>query len=207
MAAPIALRDDFDGPGFRRLAKATKDAAQARRLLALAEIYDGGSRTDAARIGGVTLQIVRDWVVRFNQHGPDGLINRTAPGNRPKLNEDQRWLWPGWWRAVPSRPSTAWCAGAVRTWRAGSVRSSGSRLTRRQSGGRCAPWVTSSGSRLTRRQSGGRCAPWVSPSSRLARATMPRMNANGRRLKKPARRAGGDPSRAARRHQDRVVVA
>jgi transposase len=90
MAAPIALRDDFDGPGLRRLAKATKDAAQARRLLALAEIYDGGSRTDAARIGGVTLQIVRDWVVRFNQHGPDGLINRTAPGNRPKLNEDQR---------------------------------------------------------------------------------------------------------------------
>jgi transposase len=90
MAAPIALRDDFDGPGLRRLAKATKDAAQARRLLALAEIYDGGSRTDAARIGGVTLQIVRDWVVHFNQHGPDGLINRTAPGNRPKLNEDQR---------------------------------------------------------------------------------------------------------------------
>ena|SRR5215207_3981278 len=90
MAAPIALRDDFDGPGLRRLAKATKDAAQARRLRALAEIYDGGSRTDAARIGGVTLQIVRDWVVRFNQHGPDGLIHRTAPGNRPKLNEDQR---------------------------------------------------------------------------------------------------------------------
>jgi transposase len=90
MAAPIALRDDFDGPGLCRLAKATKDAAQARRLLALAEIYDGGSRTDAARIGGVTLQIVRDWVVRFNQHGPDGLIHRTAPGNRPKLNEDQR---------------------------------------------------------------------------------------------------------------------
>jgi transposase len=90
MAAPIALRDDFDGPGLRRLAKATKDAAQARRLLALAEIYDGGSRTDAARIGGVTLQIVRDWGVRFNQHGPDRLINRTAPGNRPKLNEDQR---------------------------------------------------------------------------------------------------------------------
>ncbi len=63
MAVPIALREDFDAPGLRRLARATKDAAQARRLLALAEIYDGGSRTDAARIGGVTLQIVRDWVL------------------------------------------------------------------------------------------------------------------------------------------------
>ena len=90
MAAPIALREDFDGSGLRKLAKATKDAAQARRLLALAEIYDGGSRTDAARIGGVTLQIVRDWVLRCNKHGPDGLINRKAPGNRPKLNEEQR---------------------------------------------------------------------------------------------------------------------
>ncbi len=90
MAVPIALRDDFDGPGLRRLAKGTQDAAQARRLLALAEIYDGSSRTDAARIGGVTLQIIRDWVLRFNARGPDGLINRKAPGNRPKLNEDQR---------------------------------------------------------------------------------------------------------------------
>jgi transposase len=90
MAVPIALREDFDGPDLRRLAKGTKDAAQARRLLALAEIYDGGSRTDAARIGGVTLQVVRDWVLRFNARGPDGLINRKAPGNRPKLNEDQR---------------------------------------------------------------------------------------------------------------------
>ncbi len=50
----------------------------------------GGSRTDAARIGGVTLQIVRDWVLRFNKHGPEGLINGKAPGNRPKLNEEQR---------------------------------------------------------------------------------------------------------------------
>ena len=90
MAAPIALREDFDGPGLRRLAKTTKDAAQARRLLALAEIYDGGSRTDAARIGSVTLQIVRDWVLRFNKLGPEGLINGKAPGNRPKLNEEQR---------------------------------------------------------------------------------------------------------------------
>ena len=90
MGSAIALRDDFDGPALRQFAKGTKDAAQARRLLALAEIYDGGSRTDAARIGGVTLQIVRDWVVRFNEHAFAGLLNGKAPGNRPKLNDDQR---------------------------------------------------------------------------------------------------------------------
>jgi transposase len=90
MAAAIGLRDDFDGAGLRALAKATKNAAQGRRLLALAEIYDGCSRTDAARIGGVGLQTVRDWVLRFNAHGPDGLIDGKAPGNAAKLGEAQR---------------------------------------------------------------------------------------------------------------------
>ncbi|WP_374209538.1 helix-turn-helix domain-containing protein [Sinorhizobium meliloti] len=36
------------------------------------------------------LAIVRDWVVRFNEHGSAGLLNGKAPGNRPKLNDDQR---------------------------------------------------------------------------------------------------------------------
>ena len=90
MGAAIALREDFDGPGLRRLAKASKDAGQSRRLLALAEIYDGGARSDAARIGGVGLQVIRDWVLRFNAEGPGGLIDRKAPGNPPKLNDGQR---------------------------------------------------------------------------------------------------------------------
>ena len=75
---------------MRRVAKATKDAAQGRRLLALAEIYDGGTRTNAARIGGVGLQTIRDWVLAFNANGPVGLIDGKAPGNASKLNEEQR---------------------------------------------------------------------------------------------------------------------
>lgn len=90
MSIPIALRGDFDAAGVRRVAKATKDAAQGRRLLALAEIYDGGTRTDAARIGGVGLQTVRDWVLAFNAGGPEGLIGGKAPGNPSKLNDEQR---------------------------------------------------------------------------------------------------------------------
>ena len=90
MAAPIPLRSDVTAAALRHQARRTRDANQARRLLALAEIYDGGSRTDAARIGGVTLQIVRDWVLRFNALGPDGLRDRKAPGPTPKLNTDQR---------------------------------------------------------------------------------------------------------------------
>ena len=80
MTAGILLRDDFDGSALRRLARQSHNAGQTRRLLALAEIYGGGSRSDAARIGGVGVQIVRDWVVRFNAKGPDGLLPGKAPG-------------------------------------------------------------------------------------------------------------------------------
>jgi transposase len=86
----IGLRDDFDGSALRRLARGSQDGPQARRLLALAEIYDGGSRTDAARLGGVRLQSVRDWVLRFNAHGPAGLLDLKAPGPQPQLNDAQR---------------------------------------------------------------------------------------------------------------------
>jgi len=87
---PIPLRDDFDADTVRAAAKRSKDGPQARRLLALAAIYEGASRTEAARIGGVTLQIVRDWVLKFNAHGPDGLIDRKPPGQTPRLNDAHR---------------------------------------------------------------------------------------------------------------------
>jgi transposase len=89
-AMPIALRTDFDAATVRAAARKSKDGAQARRLLALAAIYEGSSRTEAARLGSVTVQIVRDWVVKFNASGPDGLIDRKAPGKPPLLNATHR---------------------------------------------------------------------------------------------------------------------
>jgi transposase len=90
MAAPIALRTDYDGAKLRGLAKTSTDANQTRRLLALAVIYDGGRRGEAARVGGVGLQVIRDWVLRFNADGPNGLIDGKAPGQTPKLDAAQR---------------------------------------------------------------------------------------------------------------------
>lgn len=90
MASAIPLRCDFDGAALRRLARASKDAGQTRRLLALAVIYDGGRRGAAAEVGGVGLQVIRDWVLRFNAEGPGGLIDRKAPGRQPKLDDNQR---------------------------------------------------------------------------------------------------------------------
>ncbi len=90
MGAAIELRGDFSGDDLRRLARGSRDAKQVRRLLALAVILDGGTRTEAARLGGVGLQIVRDWVLRFNAEGADGLIDRKAPGKAPTLTVEQR---------------------------------------------------------------------------------------------------------------------
>ena len=107
MGAAIPLRADDDAATLRRLAKVSANGNQTRRLLALAEIDDDGSRSDGARIGGVGLQVIRlsrqarracgrsasgprQRVLRFNAAGPDGLIDRSAPGQRPKLNETQR---------------------------------------------------------------------------------------------------------------------
>jgi hypothetical protein len=68
----VLLRGDFDASGLRGLAKKTKDGPQARRLLALAAIYDGATRTEAAKIGGVGLQIIRDWVCASTLADPTG---------------------------------------------------------------------------------------------------------------------------------------
>src|SRR5260370_37232655 len=94
MAAAIGVRGDYDAVRWRELAKRSEDANQTRRLLALAAIYDGGSRTEAAKLGGVGLQTVRDWVLAFNAKGPPGLVNGKAPGNAPLLTQAHRQALP-----------------------------------------------------------------------------------------------------------------
>ena len=90
MGSPIPLRPDYNAGQLGRIARDSKDADQARRLLSLALIYDGGSRTEAAHAGGVGLQVVRDWVLRFNANGPGGLIDRKAPGQPSRLDARHR---------------------------------------------------------------------------------------------------------------------
>jgi transposase len=90
MSMPLKLRNDFSAADVRAVARRCKDGAQVRRLLAIATILDGGSRSDAAIVGGVTRQIVRDWVLRFNAEGPEGLATRKAPGPQTILNDEHR---------------------------------------------------------------------------------------------------------------------
>jgi hypothetical protein len=88
MAAPVSLRGDFDGSMLRALVVSEKAGSVTRRLLALVTIYDGGTRADAARLGGVGLQTIRDWVLRFNAEGPDGLVDGKSTV-RPRTQVDR----------------------------------------------------------------------------------------------------------------------
>jgi transposase len=90
MASAVNLRRDFSAAELRRLAAATKNANQSRRLLSLAAVLDGMNRTEAARIGGMDRQTLRDWVHRFNAHGPDGLRDGWSKGPEPRLSQEQR---------------------------------------------------------------------------------------------------------------------
>lgn len=89
MPAAISIRDDYSARELRQFAARARDGHRSRRLLALAAVRDGMRRGDAARIGGMDRQTLRDWVHRFNRDGPEGLVNRPPPGRRRWLSGDQ----------------------------------------------------------------------------------------------------------------------
>ena len=90
MTVSVRIRQDYSSQELRRLASRSKDANQSRRVLSLAAVLDGLSRADAARMGGMDRQTLRDWVHRFNADGPDGLFDHWAPGQPSRLSEDQK---------------------------------------------------------------------------------------------------------------------
>src|SRR5215831_16391656 len=111
MSAPTPLRQDFDASQLRGLARKTKDGPQARRLLALAAIYDGATRTEAAKIGGVGLRssgtgrcastpavLTVSWMASRQDSRPSS----TTLSGRPS---------PALSRVARSRRCMAWCAG------------------------------------------------------------------------------------------------
>ncbi len=90
MPAAIEVRNDFCAAELRRLARNSKENNQSRRLLSLAAVLDGMDRGEAARIGGMDRQTLRDWVHRFNELGPHGLLDRHGGGVEPRLSEAQK---------------------------------------------------------------------------------------------------------------------
>lgn len=102
MAAAVGItRMELDAAGLRRAASRSRDAAAARRMLALALVLEGRSRTDAAQAAGMDRQTLRDWVHRYNEAGLAGLSDRHGGGTRPLLSPEQEAELAGWVRQGP----------------------------------------------------------------------------------------------------------
>ena len=111
------------------------DARAACRMLAIALVLEGASRTEAAQSCGMDRQTLRDWVHRYNQDGIAGLSNLPAPGRPAALTPEQRAELKAIVLAGPDRHATAWCAGAAVTCAGSSPSGSRSRCM-------SAPWAS-----------------------------------------------------------------
>lgn len=89
MGQALALREDYGAGDLKRLARISNDANQVRRLLAIAAVLEGASRTEAAKVGHADIQTLRDWVINYNRQGPDGLIDRKRSGRNTELTAEQ----------------------------------------------------------------------------------------------------------------------
>ena len=161
MTAAVGLRADFDAGALWAAARRSKDGPQARRLLALAAIYNGATRTEAAQIGGVGLQVIRDWVLKFKAHGPDGLSTERPRGSRRGWTTNIARRWRRFWRAGQFRRFMGSWAGGSSISAKGFSRGSVSPSPGRR-------WAAC-------------CARWDIASSRLALAIMTRPPEQSRR--------------------------
>lgn len=88
--AVMVTRADYSASALRGLAAKCKNAAQVRRLLAIAAVLEGVARGPAAEQAGMDRQTLRDWVHRYNEDGVEGLKSRRAPGPARVLSAPQR---------------------------------------------------------------------------------------------------------------------
>lgn len=88
--AALEIRKDRTPAVLRKEAKGESDVRAARRMLAIANALDGMSRAEAARAAGMDRQALRDWVIRYNEHGLDGLYDRWGDGRPPRLSSAEQ---------------------------------------------------------------------------------------------------------------------
>ncbi len=100
--AGLAIRADYEPAELRRLVRRTKSRAQALRLMAIARALEGASRAEAPKAGAMDRQTLRDWVIRFNNAGPEVLIDRPKGHARFRLEEGQLAVLKAWMLRGPN---------------------------------------------------------------------------------------------------------
>ncbi len=87
MPSAIAIRDGISSAELRHAARREADSRVVYRLLAIANALDDMSRERATEQAGMDRQALRDWVIRYNAEGTDGLHDRPRSG-RPSFLDD-----------------------------------------------------------------------------------------------------------------------
>lgn len=100
-AAVTITRTEHSAADLRRAAARTREACAARRLLAIALVLEGHSRSEAGLACGMARQTLRDWIHRYNAEGMAGLSNRLLPGPTPRLTPVQKAEVAEWVRRGP----------------------------------------------------------------------------------------------------------
>ena len=114
MPSALKIRDDYSAVELRKLAKRSDDNNQARRLLSLAAVIDGMDRTDAARIGGMDRQTLRDLYARGSDHGKDfeaGMYLPTVRDADGSFSASGVKLRLKWLPLKPAEDNPGWYAG------------------------------------------------------------------------------------------------
>ncbi len=112
-AAVTITRTEHTAAELRAIAGKCHDGAQVRRLLAVAMVLEGGTRTEAAEQNGMDRQTLRDWVHRYNEAGVEGLKSRRSPGPKPALTTEQMAELKALVIKEPIWRRTKWCDGVV----------------------------------------------------------------------------------------------
>lgn len=86
----LKIRKDRSAVVLRKLAKAEANPRVARRLLAIANALFGMNRKEAAQAAGMDRQALRDWVIRYNAHGIDGLVDQWGEGRPTTLTQEEQ---------------------------------------------------------------------------------------------------------------------
>ena len=91
MGKPLEItRTEHTSAELRALSNRCWDGAQVRRILAIAMVLEGRSRSEAAELNGMDRQTLRDWVHRYNTGGIRALKSLRHPGRAPALTALQR---------------------------------------------------------------------------------------------------------------------
>jgi transposase len=90
VGAALKIAGHYEAAELRAMARREKNGRVASRMVAIAHALDGMKRVAAAELAGMDRQTLRDWVIRYNDHGLAGLADLPKGHNPEKLTDEEK---------------------------------------------------------------------------------------------------------------------